>query len=103
MKRPEGTDVTDRHPMQPVVLVDGVARFKQNGIIDWLFNTGRLDLNTIAAIGDFTDEDRMQIAQLLGYSVDGFADLSYAAEDVIVAAESEVARVVRLANTEGTA
>lgn len=66
-----------KHPMQPMEFDrDGVLRFKKNAIIDWLFNTGRLDLNLIAAT-EFSDEDQRQLAQLLGYSVSGYGDLSY--------------------------
>ena len=63
--------------MQPVYLDDnGTARFKENQIISYLFRTGKLDLNELAVI-PFHDEDRVQLAQLLGYTVSGAGDLSY--------------------------
>jgi hypothetical protein len=63
--------------MQPLIVdAHNVVRFKRNKIIDYLFCTGKLDLNALAAL-DFPAEDRMQIAQLLGYSVSGYGDLSY--------------------------
>lgn len=66
-----------KHPMQPIVWAsDGCIRFKRNNIIDYLFNSGKLNLNEIATM-DFPREDHIQIAQLLGYSVSGFGDLSY--------------------------
>jgi hypothetical protein len=66
-----------KHPMQPIVYDEhGVIRFKQNSIIDYLFKTRKLDLNELAMM-DFPAEDRMQIAQLLGYSVSGYGDLPY--------------------------
>ena len=66
-----------RHPMQPMYVDEQkVLRFKRNKIIDWLFNTGKLDLNTIGAT-DFPKEDRQQLAQLLGYSLNGYGELSY--------------------------
>ena len=81
---------TASHPMQPVELDEnGVARFKANTIIDHLFDTGKLDLNAIARL-DFPTEDRIQLAQLLGYSVSGFSDLSYATDDTVTAAEEAV-------------
>lgn len=75
------------HPMQPVEWAsDGVIRFKENKIIDYLFKTGKLDLNEIAAI-PFPPEDRMQLAQLLGYSVSGYGDLSYVTPENLAEAE----------------
>ena len=74
-------------PMQPIEWDGhGVIRFKQNAIIYWLFCEGKLNLNEIA-VQDFSDEDRMQLAQLLGYSVSGFGDLSYASDEVVAEAD----------------
>lgn len=68
------------HPFQPLYLTDdtdkAVLRFKKNHIIDYLFNTGKLDLNAIMGMG-FPQEDYEQLAQLLGYSHSGYGDLSY--------------------------
>ena len=63
------------HPMQPIVRVASVARFKRNAIIDWLFQTGKISLNEIAAT-PMPQEDRDQFWQLLGYSVSSYCDLS---------------------------
>ena len=66
-----------RHPMQPLVKDQhGVVRFQANKIIQFLFDSGCLDLNQLATM-EFCRADREQIAQLLGYSVGGFAELSY--------------------------
>jgi hypothetical protein len=69
-----------RHPMQPVGDDGtGVRRFKANRIVRDLLayaSARGLDLNDIAA-RDYRDEDRVQLAQLIGYSVAGFGDLSY--------------------------
>lgn len=65
-----------RHPMQPLVMVKGVKRFKENAIVRHLLYSGSLDLNQIAAL-PFSQEDREQFAQLIGYSLAGFGDLSY--------------------------
>ncbi len=64
------------HPMQPLVLDDGVVRFKSNAIVRFLLDHGGYDLNRLALL-HFTDEDRAQFAQLIGYSVSGWGDLSY--------------------------
>lgn len=67
-----------KHPMQPVVLdEDGRPRFKKNAIVRHLLDHGKIDLNQIAEL-PFSDEDRSQLAQLIGYSTSGFGDLSYA-------------------------
>jgi len=71
-----------RHPYQPIVIVDGVARFKANSIINYLFNSGKLDLNHLELI-HFEREDRIQIAQLLGYSLSGFQELPYVTDEDI--------------------
>lgn len=66
-----------RHPMQPIVAVKGVARFKENKIVSMLLDTHpTIDLNILARM-DFSRADRNQFAQLIGYSVSGFGDLGY--------------------------
>ena len=65
------------HPTQPLKKdKKGVLRFKENKIISYLLNNGGIDLNQLSVI-DFTDEDRRQFAQLIGYSLDGYSTLSY--------------------------
>ena len=71
----------DKHPMQPVVMAGKVARFKTNRIVEYLLNVGEVDMNHLARL-DFTQEDREQFAQLIGYSVSGFCSLSYASDEV---------------------
>lgn len=69
-----------QHPFQPLYLTsseeNAVLRFKKNNIIDYLFTSGKLDLNAIMGMG-FPVEDYEQLAQLLGYSHSGFGSLSY--------------------------
>lgn len=78
------------HPTQPLELDShGVLRFKGNKIIRYLFDTGKLDLNELGRITFFGDEDRVQLAQLLGYSLCGFGDLSYVSDEVYDRAEEE--------------
>lgn len=76
------------HPMQPIEKDDrGVARFKRNEIVIYLLDNGGIDLNHLALM-NFSDEDRMQLAQLIGYSVSGFGDLSYASAEVVAHADA---------------
>ena len=68
------------NPMQPVVIAkDGLIRFKANEIVQYLLDNGRIDLNQIAML-DVTDGDREQFAQLIGYSVSGYGELSYVSD-----------------------
>lgn len=76
-----------KHPIQPLALDEsGVMRFKQNKIIQYLFEAGKIDLNEIARI-DFPAEDHQQLAQQLGYSLSSYGDLSYVDDDSYAAAD----------------
>ena len=79
---------TPAKPMQPVVIADdGVVRFKANAIVQHLIDTHQsCDMNKLSCM-DFTDEDRMQFAQLIGYSLGGYGDLSYVSDESYEAAE----------------
>lgn len=74
-------ELTDAHPMQPVVLVGEVARFKANPLVQHLLDNGGIDMNDLACLG-FSREDQEHFAQLIGYSVSGFSTLSYASDEV---------------------
>ena len=78
-------------PMQPIVFAErGVIRFKQNAIVrhllDYASSRG-CSLNELARM-DFSDDDRMQLAQLIGYSVSGYGDLSYASRESVERADA---------------
>lgn len=76
--------------MQPIVLDrHGVARFKANAIVQHLLADGPFDMNTLAS-GDFSDDDRTQFVQLIGYSVSGAGDLDYFDRRVLDRADAEV-------------
>lgn len=76
------------HPIQPLIEEpDGRLRFKENAIVRYLLDHGGIDLNKIAAL-DFSQDDREQFAQLIGYSLDGAASLSYMSDEVLSAAEA---------------
>lgn len=70
-----------RHPLQPFVLDDqGIRRFKANAIVQFLLEHGGYDLNDLAR-RSFSNEDREQFAQLIGYSRCGFEDLPYVSDE----------------------
>lgn len=94
-------------PMQPIVLgipgagsADGRPRFKPNAIVKRLFETGKLDLNDISQ-WDVPLADKEQFWQLLGYSVDGFGDLSWPSQDTKDSADIEAARLALKAKEKG--
>lgn len=76
----------NKHPIQPTELINGVIRFKENKIVSYLLDKGGIDLNRIAR-EDFSQEDREQFAQLIGYSLSGFGDLQYASDVTLSTAE----------------
>lgn len=70
----------ETHPMQPLIRDEhGTVRFKANKIVRALMDQGPMDLNAIAA-SNYPQEDRVQLAQLIGYSLSGFGELSYVEE-----------------------
>ncbi len=84
-------------PMQPLCRRGGVIRFKENAIVRYLLGTAHaagVDFNTIALLG-FSDEDRQQFAQLIGYSVSGYGDLFSDQPEVVAAADAAQAAFER--------
>ena len=78
-------------PMQPIGKdPHGAIRFKANAIVDYLLENGGIDLNHLATV-EFPQEDREQFAQLIGYSLSGFSELSYVRDETYNAAEQKAA------------
>lgn len=70
------------HPIQPLYKdKQGVLRFKANEIVKFLLDDGPNDMNRLALIKQFSKEDREQFAQLIGYSLSGFGELSYVSDE----------------------
>lgn len=83
------------HPMQPIVLDErGTARFVENAIVVYLLDQGGLDMNKLAVL-PFKKKDREHFAQLIGYSVDGFEELSYVRNGVARKARRRVKQLTR--------
>lgn len=83
-------------PMQPIVkMSDGIIRFQANAIvrflIDWATPRG-ISMNELAMM-DFNDQDREQFAQLIGYSVTGYGDLSYVSDASRIKADNAAEKV----------
>jgi len=86
-----GGDGPETHPMQPIANdPHGIYRFKENAIVLHLVQ-GRL--NELSTLG-FSDEDWMQLMQLIGYSVSGWCGLSHTSDEAADAAEAIVARMI---------
>ena len=78
--------MTKPHPIQPLVDDSGTLRFKRNAIVCYLLDNGGLDMNELAGLS-FSREDREQFAQLIGYSLSVFGELSYVSDETYAAAE----------------
>jgi hypothetical protein len=77
-----------KHPTQPLVRKDGVVRFKENAIVRYLLDAGKISMNDLAVM-PFDRDDRNQFAQLIGYSLCGYGDLSYVSDKAYKRAERE--------------
>jgi hypothetical protein len=78
------------HPTQPLLKdKDGTMRFKPNTIVQFLLDHGGFDMNKLAVIEQFSDEDRCQFAQLIGYSLSGYGELSYVSDAALLRAGRE--------------
>jgi hypothetical protein len=76
-----------KHPIQPLKTdKHSTVRFKENAIVRHLLDNGGIDMNALAVI-DFSQEDREQFAQLIGYSLSGFGELSYVSNETYETAE----------------
>jgi hypothetical protein len=89
-------------PMQPVQLDDDdVYRFKANAIVRFLINAGPFDMNQLAFM-PFSEEDRQQFAQLIGYSVSGYGELPYVNDESYERAQAMQLRAIEKAKTRAS-
>jgi len=87
-------------PQQPLVWsrrnsTKPVIRFQANDIVRDLLDFAQdhgFGLNEIA-VRPYRRDDREQLAQLIGYSVSGFGELSYARKRVVLTAAAEADRM----------
>jgi hypothetical protein len=85
-----------KHPIQPLVIDEhGTLRFQKNQIVrqllDYCSERG-LSLNELAQM-PFSQADRTQLAQLIGYSLCGFHELSYVSDEDALAASVEAKKL----------
>ena len=82
-----------KHPMQPIEYDGEVFRFKANKIVRFLLDAGPFDMNMLSLM-PFSEEDQEQFAQLIGYSVGGFGELSYVSDESTEKADSIVESIL---------
>lgn len=67
--------LVDGQPVETVIDEHGTQRFIENGVVSWLFDNGKLDLNSMGLAfsrGDFSLDAYMEFYMSLGYTVCGF-------------------------------
>lgn len=70
------------HPMQQLVVdANGHVRFRANVLVRYLVDTHPGGMNALAALPGISNEDRSQLAQLIGYSLTGYGELSYVSHE----------------------
>lgn len=95
-----------KHPMQYKHTPKGDReRFVKNEVVAWLLdnaydkNGQKIDMNTLA-VQSFNVEDRRQFAQLIGYSVGGYGELSYVDNASYAMAEAKNPEAMRISYHE---
>jgi len=69
----------------------GTIRFKANALVVHLLENGGLNMNDLSQVPNVSVGDREEFAQLIGYSVRGFEELSYVSDEAVEAAWKEPA------------
>jgi hypothetical protein len=80
-----------KFPLQPIQKDEhGTPRFVENKLVRYLLDNGGLDLNKLCAAlpPETCREDWEQLAQLIGYSLSGFGELSYVSDIAYEAADA---------------
>lgn len=86
-----------KHPVQPLGEDGtGTIRFKENPIVTYLLQSGDTDMNKLALM-PFSNEDRQQFAQLIGYSLGGYRELSYVTD---AAYETAARQIIETTTTQ---
>lgn len=80
--------------MQKVVWDEDVIRFRENPLVRYLLDAGPFSLNTLASLPGISTADREQFAQLIGYSVSGFGDLSYTQDKTVAKADKRASKLI---------
>lgn len=96
-KDPHETGTYSFKPQTIFVDDHGTARFAPNRIVNDMLEAVRggvrMDMNSIACNDKYSDEERMQFAQLIGYSVSSYGDLSYVSDASVRKADKIVEKM----------
>lgn len=86
------------HPMQPIIRDElGRVRFRGNKIVRLLLDTSKLDLNDLARMlqkNMISQADYTHLMQLIGYSVDGYGELSTSPSELVERADRQAAALM---------
>ena len=75
---------------QPIYRDDaGTLRFQENPIVQYILRAGPFDMNAIALLPCIPPWARAQFAQLIGYSLSGYGELSYVSDDLYERADGK--------------
>jgi hypothetical protein len=94
-----------KQPMQPIEYVGDVIRFRENAVINWMYEhlgARGISMNEIVAqyqAGEFSVDDMEQLYQLIGYSVSGFGSLRIPRRETVAAADAIAAELVKKRRT----
>jgi hypothetical protein len=85
------------HPDQPIYIPsdttdDRRPRFRANKIVEFLLRAGPFDLNQLSMM-PWDPEDYTHLMQLIGYSVDGYGELSTSPSDRVKRADAIAAKL----------
>lgn len=78
-----------RNPMQPLEHDGSQMRFRDNKIVRTIFDLGKLDMNDLRRLHEITpfpQTDWEQFYQLIGYSLNGYAELSLVSDESLAEA-----------------
>lgn len=79
--------------MRPIIMKDGIVRFRENVLVRALLAEAQkrgFGLNELVGVSA-TQEDQEQFAQLIGYSLSGYHELSYVSDEAALAASKVAA------------
>lgn len=88
-------ELLSNSPMQPVEIDNnGVARFRENKLVSLAIDRLPNGMNTLR-MWQATDEERTQVAQLVGYTIGGYAELDYVSDEAYLRAEQAAEAAAR--------
>lgn len=73
-----------KQPHQPLTVdATGTVCFQENQLVQFCIESGLVNMNMLMALPNISNADRMQFAQLIGYTFGGFAELPYVDDETL--------------------